>query len=625
MTSRESAIVHVKVPFKMNVCHAVIFSRDRASFLKILLSSMSVFLDFRISASIIWRSERRSRSEYLELSATYPSMHFFEQVEQDDVRPSLSRVFDITSVSLIMFLVDDALLCGPLYLEEATSILLTRCDVSGFQFRLSPSVQYSCNRMSSCMPPSLERISDNFFAVDTSSPVLEWNYPFDISSGLYRRELIHSILDLCSLESSSKSFGPNRFELVGNRVLHQGVIIAGPLVRCMVVHNIDRVQSEFANPTSNIPISMTSSTLVDHDAYLASSSFAAHAAMLCLGKSIEPSGVLVSVILPVYNMSEFVVECIKSVMMQSYRNFECIIVDDGSTDSSFALASDACAGDPRFRIVSHSRNMGIVGALHTALASVNPSAGLIARMDADDVMHPDRLRRQVLFLNANPSVVICHSSASVGNHHRSEIVVQPMASIAALWTCIFHCPVAHPTVCARSWFFRMYPYRSGCDGFEDFDVWTRVLLSDFKKREFSFGALGDVLLHHRVHATSTTSRFGAMQRFHSRVLVQELLRKTIEEHVDLTVVEALSSSPSSKSCELIEKAIDVIAKWYQVLSKFPISFEDHAYLKEDYRGRVAALLHEASVADPDFGSHWVRHALCLPEGSDILKLLTTGR
>jgi glycosyltransferase involved in cell wall biosynthesis len=109
-----------------------------------------------------------------------------------------------------------------------------------------------------------------------------------------------------------------------------------------------------------------------------------------------------AVVMAVHNGDRFLDESIQSILRQRFRNFQFIIVDDGSTDASPLILSRAARGDDRIRIITQT-NAGLTASLNRAIESTD--APLIARMDGDDVAHPDRLTRQVAYLDAHPDVV----------------------------------------------------------------------------------------------------------------------------------------------------------------------------------------------------------------------------
>ena len=109
----------------------------------------------------------------------------------------------------------------------------------------------------------------------------------------------------------------------------------------------------------------------------------------------------VSVVMPVRDGERFLVEAVESVLEQTERDLELIVVDDGSTDSTPRLL--AGVSDPRLRVLTQEPR-GLAPALNVGCSEA--SAPVIARMDADDVALPDRLERQLAFLDAEPEVAL---------------------------------------------------------------------------------------------------------------------------------------------------------------------------------------------------------------------------
>ena len=112
---------------------------------------------------------------------------------------------------------------------------------------------------------------------------------------------------------------------------------------------------------------------------------------------------LISVIMPVYNAGNFLIEAIESILDQTYQNLEFIIIDDGSTDNSWEIIKNYSEKDKRIRAFKNSKNLGVST---TANFAINKARGqFIARMDADDISFFDRLEKQVRFLAKNPDII----------------------------------------------------------------------------------------------------------------------------------------------------------------------------------------------------------------------------
>ncbi|BCB84828.1 glycosyltransferase family A protein [Phytohabitans suffuscus] len=107
-------------------------------------------------------------------------------------------------------------------------------------------------------------------------------------------------------------------------------------------------------------------------------------------------------LMPVYNAADYIAAAIGSVLRQTYQDLELLVVDDGSTDRTEAVV--AAITDRRLRVLPRPRG-GIVAALNAGIGAARGE--LLARMDADDIMTPDRLARQVAYLDRRPGVVAC--------------------------------------------------------------------------------------------------------------------------------------------------------------------------------------------------------------------------
>jgi glycosyltransferase involved in cell wall biosynthesis len=202
----------------------------------------------------------------------------------------------------------------------------------------------------------------------------------------------------------------------------------------------------------------------------------------------------VSIVLPFRDTAATFADALRSVAAQTLAAFECLLVDDGALDGSGRLARTTAARDRRFRVLRRSPG-GLVRALNAGIAAAR--APLIARMDADDLAHPQRLERQVQALTADPSVsvmsclVACFPDATAGDGMRRYVqwlngVRTPEEIRAAAFV---ESPIAHPSaVIRRSALDAVGGYRDE-GGPEDYDLWLRLLV-----RGHRVAKLPDVLL-----------------------------------------------------------------------------------------------------------------------------------
>ncbi len=187
----------------------------------------------------------------------------------------------------------------------------------------------------------------------------------------------------------------------------------------------------------------------------------------------------VSVLLPVRDAGDTLEACLRSVARQRGCRFECVVVDDGSTDRSGRIADAAARGDPRFRVL-HRPPRGLVPALNEGLDHC--TAPLVARMDADDLMHSRRLRLQADALAAHPGWVGvgCHVRlfpraalrAGLRDYERWLHSVREAEQLRS--ERFIECPLPHPTWMLRRDAMRRRRYRDR--GWpEDYDLLLRVL------------------------------------------------------------------------------------------------------------------------------------------------------
>ena len=176
----------------------------------------------------------------------------------------------------------------------------------------------------------------------------------------------------------------------------------------------------------------------------------------------------VSVLMPVRNGERHLAEAVDSVLAQSFRDFELVVVDDASTDRTPEVL--AGFGDARLRVVRSDEPLGLAPALRRLTAEARGE--LLSRMDADDVMLPDRLERQVAFLDAHPEVALVGGAAvEIDGEGRELRVVRypsdPGRELGRRNT------IAHPTVLMRraaveeAGGYRNIPV-------EDYDLWLRL-------------------------------------------------------------------------------------------------------------------------------------------------------
>ena len=181
----------------------------------------------------------------------------------------------------------------------------------------------------------------------------------------------------------------------------------------------------------------------------------------------------VSVVMPAYNAEKYLREAIDSVLNQTYSDFELIIINDGSKDSTKDIILSY--KDPRIIYLENEQNSGICVTLNKGLDVAR--GRYIARMDSDDIMMPERLAVQVDYMDKNPQIGVCGSDIIVFGEGIAEHVFEQIHSsddcAAGL---LFNPSLAHPAVMMRSSILKSKElrYEDEYRGLEDFRMWWNI-------------------------------------------------------------------------------------------------------------------------------------------------------
>lgn len=264
------------------------------------------------------------------------------------------------------------------------------------------------------------------------------------------------------------------------------------------------------------------------------------------------AGTAVSVVMPVHNALPYLDEAVRSILAQSHRDFEFVIGDDASTDGSTEALRAWARRDPRIRLLERRDNLGPVGSSNWVARAAR--GAFIARMDADDLAHPDRLARQIGALEADPAAVLI-GSPPVGIDHDSRIVREQVR-----WSIgrnNFNAPFAHgSTMFRRAAFEAVGGYREPCVFWEDLDLYLRL------------GAIGKVLvqaeaLHGYRFAHTSTRLTSSQDRVEAAVSLMLRCRARFErgEGYDDLLVPGAGSGTAARTHPLVFLSIGFGRIW----------------------------------------------------------------
>jgi len=209
----------------------------------------------------------------------------------------------------------------------------------------------------------------------------------------------------------------------------------------------------------------------------------------------------VTVLMPVYNGERYLHEAIESVLMQTFTDFEFLIIDDASTDRSVEIIKSY--NDPRIRLVHNEKNLKLISTLNKGIDLADGK--YIARMDCDDISLPQRLAKQVAFLEVHSSCAVVATKIVQIDTNGGTIGFWKGDRKATTSTEICNrlpliCCVSHPSAMIRKSIISKYRYNPRQRYAEDYDLWLR-LCSDGHE----IAKIDEFLLKYRVHQEQVTN------------------------------------------------------------------------------------------------------------------------
>lgn len=220
--------------------------------------------------------------------------------------------------------------------------------------------------------------------------------------------------------------------------------------------------------------------------------------------------------MPVYNGEKHLREAIKSVLNQTFADFEFIIINDGSIDNTENIIQEYSQKDKRIRCVKNITNLGLVPTLNKGL---NMATGkYIARMDADDICHQGRFQKQIDFMENNPAIMICGTSyKSFGV--KNKIHILPNNHEAIKVGLLFGSCICHPSVILRKNFVAdsNFRYIENTWPAEDYKAWCDSV------KICKMYNLPDILLCYREHETQISTENSQWQTDQTNLIRLEIL------------------------------------------------------------------------------------------------------
>ena len=220
----------------------------------------------------------------------------------------------------------------------------------------------------------------------------------------------------------------------------------------------------------------------------------------------------VSIAMPVRNCERTIVAAIRSIVFQSFLDWELLVIDDGSSDGTLAILRQF--NDPRIRIYSDGQSRGLPNRLNEAIVKANGQ--YFARMDGDDVSYPRRLDEQVAYLRARPDIDLVGAGMMIFDD-QGVVVGKRIPPVSHELICrrpYSGFPVAHPSYCGRLEWFQIHGYSETATRCEDQDL----LLRSYQTSRF--GNVPNILLGYREGALDLKKIIRSRYYFSQRIWLQ---------------------------------------------------------------------------------------------------------
>lgn len=224
---------------------------------------------------------------------------------------------------------------------------------------------------------------------------------------------------------------------------------------------------------------------------------------------------LVSVILPAYNAEKYIRDAIMSIVNQTYKNMEIIVIDDASRDNTVSIVNSI--DDDRIKLLVNEKNMRQSATRNKGIMLAKGK--YIANMDSDDISLPNRIEKQVIYMEENMDVDVCGTFAKTFGE-KSYVVEYPIDSQTLGTRALYATPFAHPTVMFRKSSIKRYEiaYDSHFVYAQDFELFSRLALKKSK-----FANIPEILFLYRISSEQISYKhFSEQQIFRGEVIERNI-------------------------------------------------------------------------------------------------------
>ena len=270
---------------------------------------------------------------------------------------------------------------------------------------------------------------------------------------------------------------------------------------------------------------------------------------------------VISVLMPVYNAEHYLSQAIDSVLGQTFKDFELVLINDGSTDSSKNIIFSY--NDTRIRYVENDKNIGIVNTINKGVDLC--TGKYIVRMDADDICNPNRFEKQLAFMQKHLEVGVCGSWITLIDEN-NKVTGNNLSQVKSEFIKIhqlFSVPFNHPSIIAKVNLLKQNKYEHVIAA-EDYDLWSRL------EDKTEFANLPKYLLQYRWHQTNVSKeKADIQQKSKDSIILRQLaklgLTPTEEEFRIHKLSFSLYSFEGKTESQLNKDDLITTSQWFKKL------------------------------------------------------------
>lgn len=284
---------------------------------------------------------------------------------------------------------------------------------------------------------------------------------------------------------------------------------------------------------------------------------------------------LVSIIITTYNGKDYILETINSILSQTYKNFELIIVDDASADQTTQIIRSS--KDKRIRLITNSNNLGISKSRNLGLSLAKGK--YVAMSDQDDLSAPTRIAKQVAFLEKNPDVGMVATAAKELRFGKiNSIYKSESRSHIIGWRLLYRCNIVHSSVCYRLDILNKHKlsYNDSYRYAEDFVLFNEI------SQISNISILDEELVTYREHEKNASSIHNLEMRSNSNRYLKYVYEDILKKEVSLEDVSNIRAilSCSAPSISTYNELSNLSLLYYLLLNRYLLKLTDLAPSQE---------------------------------------------